>query len=90
MRGVVAVTLAVAVLGAGCGRKADERGPISLDAAAQSYVRLALALGERDADSLDSYHGPAAWQVEARARHATLADIRVAEAAVDRVRGKGE
>ena len=48
----------------------------SLDAAARSYVALMLALGERDADSLDSYHGPAAWQAQARAEHATLADIR--------------
>jgi hypothetical protein len=46
-----------------------------LDTAAESYVRLVLALGERDSDSLDSYHGPPEWRAEARARRATLEDI---------------
>ena len=35
-----------------------------------------LALGERDEDSLDSYHGPAKWQDEARTRHASLDTVR--------------
>ena len=34
----------------------------ALDAAAESYVRLVLALAERDADSLDIYYGPSAWE----------------------------
>ena len=50
----------------------------SLDAAAEFYVRAALALGERDADSLDIYYGPGAWQADARARHLPLDDIRAA------------
>ena len=50
----------------------------SLDAAAEFYVRVVLALGERDADSLDTYYGPGAWQAEARARHLSLDDIRAA------------
>jgi hypothetical protein len=50
----------------------------SLDAAAEFYVRAALALGERDADSLDIYYGPAAWQADARARHLPLDDLRAA------------
>jgi hypothetical protein len=50
----------------------------SLDAAAEFYVRAALALGERDADSLDIYYGPVAWQADARARHLPLDDIRAA------------
>ncbi|PYR54470.1 MAG: hypothetical protein DMF95_00070 [Acidobacteria bacterium] len=54
----------------------------ALDAAAESYVRLVLALGERDPDSLDAYHGPPAWQAEARTRRATLADIRTAAASL--------
>ena len=41
-------------------------------------MRLVLALGERDSDSLDTYHGPPAWQTEARARRATLGDTRAA------------
>src|SRR5260370_34684650 len=75
MRLLLAVARAAGVVGAGCGQKANG-APTSIDAAADAYVRLVLALGERDSDSLDSYHGPAAWQAEARTRHATLADIR--------------
>jgi hypothetical protein len=33
----------------------------TLDAAAREYVRLAVALGERDHDSIDYYVGPANW-----------------------------
>src|SRR3954469_4872672 len=60
----------------GCLTRHAESERRSLDEAARGYVRLALALGDRDADSLDSYHGPPAWQAEARREHATLAEIR--------------
>src|SRR3982751_4948791 len=70
---VAGVSAAVA---AGCIARHAESGRPSIDEAARSYVRLALALGDRDADSLDSYHGPPAWQTEARHDHATLAEIR--------------
>lgn len=33
---------------------------------AQQYVRLVLALGEHDADTVDAYYGPPAWQGQAR------------------------
>ena len=52
----------------------------ALDAAAESYVRLVLALAERDADSLDIYHGPPAWEQDARARRPSLDDTRSAAA----------
>jgi hypothetical protein len=55
---------------------------VSLDAAAESYVRLVLALGERDADSLDTYYGPEAWQADARARRRSLVEIREATVAL--------
>jgi len=58
-----------------CARSGSPAGATDLDRAAESYVRLVLALGERDADSLDSYHGPPAWQAEARQRHAALAEV---------------
>src|SRR5689334_2378330 len=64
-----------ALLAAACvGRAELDRR--SLDGAARSYVRLALALGERDADSLDSYHGPPSWRVDVRAEQASLGQIR--------------
>ena len=38
-------------------------------------MRLVLALAERDPDSLDMYHGPAAWRADAQALRARLDDI---------------
>ena len=79
---LAAILTALAVLLSACaGRRSDATAP-ALDLAAESYVRLVLALGERDSDSLDSYHGPPAWQVEARARRAALADIQTAAASL--------
>ena len=45
-------------------------------------MRLVLALGERDADSLDAYHGPPEWQADARTAHATLPEVRAAAASL--------
>jgi hypothetical protein len=79
---LAAILAALAVLLSACaGRRSDATAP-ALDLAAESYVRLVLALGERDSDSLDSYHGPPAWQVEARARRAALVDIQTAAASL--------
>src|SRR6185503_17131172 len=82
MRFAVAAALAAGLAAAGCRGPRGGTPPASLDAAAESYVRLVLALGERDSDSLDSYHGPAAWQAEARARHTALTDIGAAATAL--------
>src|SRR5262245_64162970 len=70
----VCLTLAIAVCLSAC------RGSptASLDAAAEFYVRAALAVGERDADSLDIYYGPGTWQADARVRHLPLDGIRAA------------
>lgn len=74
LRGAPAALL---LLASGCGgQKPPAAGRPPVDAAAERYVRLALALGERDADSLDSYHGPPQWQADAGARHAPLPEIR--------------
>lgn len=81
-RSFVALTTAVALWLPACGGGPSRRPASALDAAAESYVRLVLALGERDADSLDAYHGPPGWQADARAAHATLADVRASAAAL--------
>src|SRR5262245_3294800 len=70
----VCLTLAIAVCLSAC----RSSPTASLDAAAEFYVRAALALGERDADSLDIYYGPGTWQADARARHLPLDGIRAA------------
>ncbi len=76
------IAVALAVLPLACGGRSSTTTASALDAAAESYVRLVLALGERDADSLDTYHGPAQWQTDARARFATLPDIQAAAASL--------
>jgi hypothetical protein len=72
---------AFAVVAIACVERSSPRPP-SLDATAERYVRLTLALADRDSDSLDSYHGPPQWQAAARARHATLPEIRAEAAAL--------
>ena len=37
-----------------------------LDAAAETYVRLTLALGEIDPNHVDAYYGPPEWEAEAK------------------------
>jgi hypothetical protein len=46
-----------------------------LDAAAEQYVKLVLALGEHDAHYVDAYHGPQAWAEEAKASRLPLQEI---------------
>jgi hypothetical protein len=42
-------------------------GPSRLDALAESYVKLVLAVGRHDALYVDAYYGPPAWKSEADA-----------------------
>jgi hypothetical protein len=59
-----------------------------MDAVAESYVRLALALGEHDPDYVDAYFGPPAWRDEAKAAKLPLEEIvRRAGAAIASVPG---
>jgi hypothetical protein len=57
---------------AACGRGANAR----LDEDARQYVRLAVALGERDPDSLDFYAGPADLVADQRRNPPSLPDIK--------------
>ena len=56
--------LAVPILAACAPRRADGGG---LDAAAEDYVRLVLAVGRHDDNFVDAYYGPAEWSSEADA-----------------------
>ncbi len=47
-----------------------------LNAAAESYVRLVLSLGEHDADYVDAYFGPPAWRDEVKKAAASLGTLR--------------
>ena len=48
----------------------------SMNEIAESYVKLALALGARDGDYVDAYYGPPAWKAAADSAGATPARIR--------------
>ena len=56
--GVLLLCLALAT--AGCS-KPDEN-PMTLDNAAEEFVKLALAVGQHDADYVDAYFGPEEWR----------------------------
>ena len=51
---------------------------------AESYVRLALALGEQDPSYVDAYYGPPEWREQAKARKQSLDSIRAEVDALQR------
>lgn len=53
-----------------------------MNAAAEQYVRLVLAMGEHDSDYVDAYYGPPAWRDEVRAEKPPLDAIRERAAAL--------
>ena len=73
---VLVIVLAVTAIGP----SAQSMRPAPLDAIAERYVKLVLALGEHDADYVDAYYGPAEWRSEMERRTMTLDEI-AAEAA---------
>jgi hypothetical protein len=46
-----------------------------MNALAERYVKLVLALGQHDADYVDAYYGPSAWRTEAETARRDLAGI---------------
>ena len=61
---------------AGCAPRTNVEPTRALDAAAERYVRLVLAMGAYDADYVDAYYGPPAWRAEMEALPMTLPQIR--------------
>ncbi len=47
----------------------------AMDAQAERYVKLVLAMGQHDADYVDAYYGPPEWRKEAEAAKRPLAAI---------------
>jgi hypothetical protein len=47
-----------------------------MNALAESYVKLVLAMGQHDADYVDAYYGPAEWKKEAESTKVPLDQIR--------------
>ena len=52
------------------------RVPTSLDAIAEAYVKLVLAVGQHDQDYVDAYYGPAEWKNAAEGDSLDLPTIR--------------
>jgi hypothetical protein len=72
---ILALTLAAA---AACGTDASEpESAGTMDAVAESYVRLVLALGEHDTDYVDAFYGPAEWREQVAEEALGLPDIGV-------------
>ena len=59
-------------------------GPPGFDPQVREYVRLAVALGERDPDSIDFYYGPLSGSADIRKHPPRLDEIR--RSAVELVR----
>jgi hypothetical protein len=56
--------------------------PQPMNHAAESYVRLVLAMGEHDADYVDAYYGPPEWRTQIKEKKPTLAQIRAGAVAL--------
>jgi hypothetical protein len=66
------LALAVALLPGFQAHALPDNASASLDALAERYVRLVLAIGEHDANMVDAYYGPPQWREDARAQKRTL------------------
>jgi hypothetical protein len=81
VRGAAAWCAAIGLMvGSGCGGARDLAWRATLDRQFDAYVRIVLALGQRDPDSLDFYAGPPEWLDRARQEQTPLADVRHAAA----------
>jgi len=75
------ITLTLAAMGCqgvdknAVSRPAQPDVATTLDKSAEAYVKLALALGEHDADSVDAYYGPEKWREEVKAKPQSLPAI---------------
>jgi hypothetical protein len=76
MFGIVAMLVAAAVA-SGCREAVERPAPNEdrMNAVAQDYVKLVLAVGQHDADYVDAYYGPAEWRKEAEAAKVPLATL---------------
>ncbi len=65
MRAAILATLAMA----GCACQTQRPDPV------REYIRLSVALGERDSQSLDYYYGPAEWVSDVKKQPPPFAEI---------------
>src|SRR6476646_9544226 len=53
-----------------------QKDSFAMNRAAESYVKLVLAVGQHDADYVDAYYGPPEWRAQAEAHKRPLSEIR--------------
>jgi hypothetical protein len=72
--------LTILLLVAGCATASApapaRKDSFAMNRAAESYVKLVLAVGQHDADYVDAYYGPPEWRAEAEAHKRPLPEIR--------------
>src|SRR6476660_4672968 len=68
--------LTILLLAAGCASAPARKDSFAMNRAAESYVKLVLAVGQHDADYVDAYYGPPEWRAEAEAHKRPLSEIR--------------
>jgi hypothetical protein len=69
---IIYALIAASVLLMSCGKPTDTA---ALDAIAESYVKLVLAMEQHDPGYVDAYHGPAEWRSEVEAEAHSLEDL---------------
>ncbi|MCG8432882.1 MAG: hypothetical protein MJA83_02495 [Gammaproteobacteria bacterium] len=74
LRGKFALSGVLVILLSACGQQTQQPAH-SLEAVAENYAKLVLALGEHDAGYVDAYYGPEEWQTEINNNPSSLADI---------------
>jgi hypothetical protein len=80
MSAKTAWAVAVAVLAACAAPLAQPPQGLPMNAIAEQYVKLVLALGQHDADYVDAFYGPGEWKTEAERQKLALSQIRAAAA----------
>jgi hypothetical protein len=69
------VAFVLTVTGGWLSAQTTGTGTAPMDSAAQTYVRLVLAMGLHDADYVDAYYGPPEWKKDVEARKSSLDEI---------------
>jgi len=70
-----ALAAVLSIAAGGCGPSSPPARTDPMDAIAERYVKLVLALGRHDAGYVDAYYGPADWSAEAGQGERTLSAI---------------
>src|SRR5436305_2430008 len=78
------LTLLFVVVLCACASSTTTTAPESMNAAAERYVKLVLALGEHDADYVDAYYGPPEWRTDVKAKKESVDAIHDAAVALDK------